>query len=201
MNDSTNTTIDLEQLENLLEASEHPSSGIKLEKLIPMIVLNWQYFLFSFIIFVSGAILYLRYTEHKLSARMLIKDDQKKNSNASQLLTNMMDLGFVTNSTGIDNEVEVMQSRILMRDVVRELHLNAEFRSKGHITDKIVYRKQAVNVELNPVVLDSLDKDYMEWGEKSSIRMEITRKKDGYLENHIIPDTKRRIRFNSFRRT
>ena len=179
MNDSTNTTIDLEELENLLEASEHPSSGIKLEKLIPMIVLNWQYFLFSFIICVSGAILYLRYTEptYKLSARMLIKDERKQNSNASQMLSNMMDMGIVTNSSGIDNEVEVMQSRILMRDVVRELHLNADFRIKGHIMDKIVYRKQAVNVELDPVVLDSLDKDYMEWGEISSIQMEITRKK------------------------
>ena len=142
-------------------------------------MLNWQYFLFSFIICVSGAILYLRYTEptYKLSARMLIKDERKQNSNASQLLSNMMDMGIVTNSSGIDNEVEVMQSRILMRDVVRELHLNADFRIKGHIMDKIVYRKQAVNVELDPVVLDSLDKDYMEWGEISSIQMEITRKK------------------------
>ena len=112
---------------------------------------------------------------------MLIKDERKQNSNASQLLSNMMDIGIVTNSSGIDNEVEVMQSRILMRDVVRELHLNADFRIKGHIMDKIVYRKQAVNVELDPVVLDSLDKDYMEWGEISSIQMEITRKKDGYL--------------------
>ena len=180
MNHSKETKIDLELLEDLLDSQERSSSGMKFKKLIPMIVLNWQYFLFSFIIFVSGAILYLRYTEptYKLSARMLIKDDQKKNSNASQLLTNMMDLGFVTNSSGIDNEVEVMQSRILMRDVVRELHLNADFRIKGHIMDKIVYRKQAVNVELDPVVLDSLDKDYMEWGEISSIQMDITRKKE-----------------------
>ena len=109
---------------------------------------------------------------------MLIKDERKQNSNASQMLSNMMDMGIVTNSSGIDNEVEVMQSRILMRDVVRELHLNAEFRIKGHIMDKIVYRKQAVNVELDPVVLDSLDKDYMEWGEISSIQMDITRKKE-----------------------
>ena len=83
-------------------------------------MLNWQYFLFSFIICVSGAILYLRYTEttYTLSARMLIKDERKQNSNASQMLSNMMDMGIVTNSSGIDNEVEVMQSRILMRDVV-----------------------------------------------------------------------------------
>lgn len=182
---SDKVKFDLEDLDDLkdLIGDERKRADFSFQKVFSLLVLNWQYFLFSFIIFVSGAILYLRYTEptYKLSARMLIKDERKQNSNASQLLTNMMDLGFVTNSSGIDNEVEVMQSRILMRDVVRELHLNAEFRIKGHIMDKIVYRKQAVNVELDPVVLDSLDKDYMEWGEISSIQMEITRKKDGYL--------------------
>lgn len=182
---SDKVEFDLEDLDDLkdLIGDERKRADFSFQKVFSLLVLNWQYFLFSFIIFVSGAILYLRYTEptYKLSARMLIKDERKQNSNASQMLTNMMDLGFVTNSSGIDNEVEVMQSRILMRDVVRELHLNAEFRIKGHITDKIVYRKQAVNVELDPVVLDSLDKDYMEWGEISSIQMEITRKKDGYL--------------------
>ena len=182
---SDKVEIDLEDLDDLkdLIGDERKRADFSFQKVFSLLVLNWQYFLFSFIIFVSGAILYLRYTEptYKLSARMLIKDERKQNSNASQLFSNMMDLGFVTNSSGIDNEVEVMQSRILMRDVVRELHLNADFRIKGHIMDKIVYRKQAVNVELDPVVLDSLDKDYMEWGEISSIQMEITRKKDGYL--------------------
>ena len=182
---SDKVEFDLEDLDDLkdLIGDERKRADFSFQKVFSLLVLNWQYFLFSFIIFVSGAILYLRYTEptYKLSARMLIKDERKQNSNASQLLTNMMDLGFVTNSSGIDNEVEVMQSRILMRDVVRELHLNAEFRSKGHIKDQLVYRKQAVSVEMDPVVLDSLDKDYMEWGEKSGIRMEITRKKDGYF--------------------
>ena len=182
---SDKVEIDLEDLDDLkdLIGDERKRADFSFQKVFSLLVLNWQYFLFSFIICVSGAILYLRYTEptYKLSARMLIKDERKQNSNASQMLSNMMDLGFVANSTGIDNEVEVMQSRILMRDVVRELHLNADFRIKGHIMDKIVYRKQAVNVELDPVVLDSLDKDYMEWGEISSIQMEITRKKNGYL--------------------
>ena len=182
---SDKVKFDLEDLDDLkdLIGDERKRADFSFQKVFSLLVLNWQYFLFSFIIFVSGAILYLRYTEptYKLSARMLIKDERKQNSNASQLLSNMMDLGFVTNSSGIDNEAEVIQSRILMRDVVRELHLNAEFRSKGHIKDQLVYRKQAVSVEMDPVVLDSLDKDYMEWGEKSSIRMEITRKKDGYF--------------------
>ena len=138
---SDKVEIDLEDLDDLkdLIGDERKRAYFSFQKVFSLLVLNWQYFLFSFIICVSGAILYLRYTEptYKQSARMLIKDERKQNSNASQLLTNMMDLGFVTNSSGIDNEVEVMQSRILMRDVVRELHLNADFRIKGHIMDKI----------------------------------------------------------------
>ena len=183
MNNSKETKIDLEQLDRLLEDSESPVFGIKFDKLIPMVVLNWQYFLLSMIIFVSGAIIYLRYTDpsYKLSARMLIKDERKQNSNASQLLSSLTDLGFVSNSAGIDNEVEVLQSRILMRDVVRELHLNVEYRFKARIKNELVYRKQPVSVELDPVVLDSLDKDYIDWSEISNVQMEITREKDGYF--------------------
>ena len=61
MNNSKEAKIDLEQLDRLLEYSESPFFGIKFDKLIPMVVLNWQYFLLSMIIFVSGAIIYLRY--------------------------------------------------------------------------------------------------------------------------------------------
>ena len=182
MNNSKEIKIDLEQLDRLLEDSESSFWGIKFDKLIPMVVLNWQYFLFSMIIFVSGAIIYLRYTEasYKLSARMLIKDEQKQNRNASQLLSSMTDFGFVTNSAGIDNEVEFLQSRILMRDVVRELHLNTEYRFKARIKKELVYRKRPVSVELDPVVLDSLDKDFLDSDIKSGIKMELTRNKKGY---------------------
>lgn len=182
MNNSIETTIDLEQLENLLEESERSRSGIKFEKLIPMIVLNWPYFLFSLIIFLCGALLYLRYTDptYKLSARILISDEKKHGSNASLMLNNIVDWGFMANSSGIDNEVEVLQSRLLVRDVVRDLHLNVSYYSKRRIKEVLVYGKQPINVELDPVILDSLDKDYLELGDISNIRLEVTRKDKGY---------------------
>ena len=182
MSDKVN--FDLEDLDDLkdLIGDERKKANFSFQKVFSLLVLNWQYFLYSLIIFVSGAILYLRYTEptYKLSARMLIKEDDKKSNNASQLLSNMMEVGFVSNSSGIDNEVEVIRSRVLMRDVVRQLHLNAEYRLKGRVMDKLVYRKQPVEVELDPFVLDSLDREFIEWGYISSINMEITRDRDGY---------------------
>ena len=39
------------------------------------------------------------------------------------MLANVEDLGFLTNSTGIDNEIEILRSRILLRDVVKDLKI------------------------------------------------------------------------------
>ena len=175
--------ISLEELENLLEEGENNSgSRLNFATIYAMLVLNWQYFLFSLIILVCGSLLYLRYTDptYKVSARLLIKD-QDKRRNANQMLSNMMDLGIMTNSSGIDNEVEVLQSRVLMRDVVKDLKLNSEYRTKGRVKNVLVYGKQPVNAELDPVHLDSLDKEYIEGGTISSMKLKISRKDSTYV--------------------
>lgn len=175
--------ISLDELEGLLEESESSSrSRLNFATIYAMLVLNWQYFLFSLIICICGALLYLRYTEptYKVSARLLIKDEDKRR-NASQMLSNMMDLGIMTNSSGIDNEVEVLQSRVLMRDVVKDLKLYSTYRRKGRIHNVLVYGKQPVNAELDPVHLDSLDKDYIEGGFISSMKLKVYRKDTTYV--------------------
>jgi len=175
--------ISLEELENLIEEGEGGSgSRLNFATIYAMLVLNWQYFLFSLIILFCGALLYLRYTDptYKVSARLLIKDQNKK-TNPNQMLSNMMDLGIMTNSSGIDNEVEVLQSRVLMRDVVKDLKLNSEYRSEGRVKKSLVYRTQPVNAELDPVHLDSLDKEYIEGGLVSSMKLKIYRKDTTYV--------------------
>ena len=102
--------ISLEELEELLEdAQDTPSKNgwFSLPNLFALLILNWQWFLLSLIICVSASLLYLRYANpvYQLSGRMLVKDD-KKQTNASDLLNSVQDLGFLSNSTGIDNEVE-----------------------------------------------------------------------------------------------
>ena len=158
--------ISLDELENLLdeEGKDGGQNSLNLQNIIAMLVLNWQWFLLSLIIFISAALLYLRYAEpvYEVSARMLIKDQQRRNNNSAQMLANVQDLGFLTNSTGIDNEVEVLRSRVLLRDVVRELKLYTEYRREGRVHHSIVYKEQPVNVDLDPIHLDSLDINLLE---------------------------------------
>ena len=156
--------ISLDELEELLE--ESPSEGksrLNFQTIYAALVLNWQWFLLSLIICLCGALIYLRYAEpvYKVTARMLIKDENKKR-NANQMLASVEDLGFLTNSTGIDNEVEVLQSRVLLRDVVKDLKLYVSYRREGRVKDAIVYQTQPFSIDLDPQHLDSLDFNLLE---------------------------------------
>ncbi len=171
--------ISLEELEDLLD--EDSGGGLNFQTILAALVLNWQWFLLSLIIFVSGALIYLRYAEpvYSISARMLIKDDNSKKKNASQILSDMEDFGFLTNSTGIDNEIEIIQSRILLRDAVKDLKLYTEYRHIGRVRDAIQYGIQPLNVDLDPVHLDSLDINLLTG--VRSIKMTLSREGEYYV--------------------
>jgi capsular exopolysaccharide synthesis family protein len=171
----------LEEIENLLEEEGGSQSRLNFQTIFAMLILNWHWFLLSLIIFVCGALIYLRYTEpvYKVSARMLIKDENNRRRNANQMLANMEEIGFLTNSTGIDNEMEILQSRILLRDVVKDLKIYTEYRSVGRVMKPIHYGTQPMNVDLDPIHLDSLDITLLQG--LRSIKMTLSRTEKEYV--------------------
>ncbi len=175
--------ITLDDLEELLEddASGVGRSRLNFQTIFTALVLNWHWFLLSLIIFVCGALIYLRYSEpvYQVSSRMLIKDQNRYRRNSSQMLASVEDLGFLNNSSGIDNEVEVLKSRILLRDVVKDLKLYTEYRREGRIHDVICYKTHPFNIDLDPVHLDSLDLVLLE--KPQSLKMRVWREGQYYM--------------------
>ena len=171
--------ISLEDLEDLMEDNES-RSRLNWSTLFAILVLNWQWFLLSFIIFISGAMIYLRYVEpvYQMSARMLIKDE-KRRTYSNQMLANVETLGFLSNSSGIDNEVEVLQSRTLLREVVKDLKLYVEYRREGRIHDVIVYNTQPFRIDIDSVALAKMGYDLLE--QMQSIKMKIQKKGAEYV--------------------
>lgn len=163
-----------------LQSTAEEQSWFSFQNLFAILILNWQWFLMSLVIFVCGALLYLRYAEplYNVSALMLVKDDDKK-KNANQMLANMQDLGFMTTSTGIDNEIYILKSRILARDVVKDLKLYTEYRSVGKIVKPLIYSTQPINVDLDPLHLDSLDKALLNG--VNSLQMTISKEGKKYV--------------------
>ena len=138
---------------------QEEASSFDIRTIFTLFVLNWPWFLLSMFICVCGALIYLRYTApvYQVSAKMLIKEETSNRRPSNQMLSNMQDLGFISNSAGIDNEVEILKSRILAQEVVKDLKLYTEYRSEGRITKVLVYKTNPIIVDMTAEDLDDLD--------------------------------------------
>ncbi len=177
MIDESRSVVEGQDLSDLQEEQ----SVFSFQNLFAMLVLNWQWFLLSLFICVCGALIYLRYATptYKVSAKMLIKDENNnRRSGVNQMLANMQDFGFMTNSAGIDNEVEILQSRILAHDAVMDLKLYVQYYAYGRLSKYLIYNSQPVSVDVDSVSLSQWDKGLIE-GAKS-IKLTISRRDQQY---------------------
>ena len=122
------------------------------------IVLNWYWFVLSLIIFGSLGAIYLRYATplYQSTAKLLIKDENS-NNRRGQSLQNMSNLGIISNSTGIDNEMEILTSHSIAEDAIRDLKLYVNYSTKGRVKDVILYRNQPLNVDVDQAHLERLN--------------------------------------------
>ena len=160
---------------------QEEQSVFSFQNLYAMVVLNWQWFILSVFICLCGALIYLRYAtpSYQVSSKMLIKDENNRRSSTNQMLSNMQDLGIITNSAGIENEIEILQSRILAHDAVKDLKLYVQYYVFGRLSKSLVYNTQAVSVDVDSVSLAEWDKGLLE-GAKS-IQLTITRRNNQYV--------------------
>ena len=136
-----------------LEETEEISPG----DLIYNYLSYWPFFILLLLISMSGAWLYLRYKlpVYKTTATLLIKDD-KKGSTATDPLEAFDLFGSKKN---VENEVEVLQSKTLMQEVVKNLHLYAPITVLGRVTNQSAY-------ESSPVVIEAIDPDSIKFSNK-----------------------------------
>ena len=166
--------LSLAQIEDQFIGDVEEESWLNFQNIFTIFILNWKWFALSLVVFMAGAVLYLRYTTpiYSVSAKMLIKDDKQNRRNGNNMLANMQDLGIMTNSFGFENEMEILQSRVLLRDAVKELKLYTDYFSKGTIKEQIIYGSQPFTVDIDELSLDSMDLVLLE--ESRSIEMDIS---------------------------
>lgn len=172
---------------NLNEALEtEEGSLLNFRTVVAILVINWQWFLLSLFICLCGALIYLRYAApvYQMSVKMLIKDDNSRRRSGANALANMQEFGIMTNSAGIENEVEILESRILSRDAVIDLKLYTEYMAQGRLTKKLVYKTQPVSVDLDADHLAAFDRDLLSG--RKSITMKLTHQDKKY---HVVGKT------------
>ena len=137
------------------------------------VILNWYWFVLSLIIFGGIGAIYLRYTTplYQSTAKLLIKDEDN-NSRRGSSLQNMSNLGIISNSTGVDNEMEILSSHSIAEDAIRDLKLYVNYTTEGKVKDVIAYRDQPLTVDIDAAHLDRLNRP---------INLNITKKGSSYV--------------------
>ena len=147
-------------LYNAQQENEEGKSSFDFKTIYTMLVLNWKWFVLSIIICLGAAAIYLKYATpvYQAYVKLLIKDDTSNSGNRSgksSLLTSNT-LGIMTNSAGIDNEMEILKSSTLACETVRDLKLYVSYKMQGRIKDHVLYKNQPINVDLDANSLEKL---------------------------------------------
>ena len=137
------------------------------------VILNWYWFVLSLIIFGGIGAIYLRYTTplYQSTAKLLIKDDANSGKRGASL-QNITNIGTISNSTGIDNEMEILASHSIAEDAIRDLKLYVNYATEGKVKDVIAYRDQPLTVDIDAAHLDRLNRP---------INLNITKKGSSYI--------------------
>ena len=170
MEETTKLELDKEQ------EKEGVTSFFDFAALYRTIILNWYWFVLSLIIFGGIGAIYLRYTTplYQSTAKLLIKDDDNGSSRRGSSLQNITNLGTISNSAGIDNEMEILSSHSIAEDAIRDLKLYVNYTTEGKVKDVITYRDQPLVVDIDAAHLDRLNRP---------INLNITKKGSSFVVN------------------
>ncbi|PWG78728.1 GumC family protein, partial [Pararcticibacter amylolyticus] len=103
---------------------------------------KWWIFVISIIICVALGALYLRYKTpmYRVGAKLLVEDQQKGGAGIAAPAEVFSDLGNLFNTkSNVDNEAEILRTRTLVEEVVKNLKLNVKYYKKGTFKNLELY--------------------------------------------------------------
>ena len=126
---------------------------ISLRDILDIFIFNWKWFVLSILICLALSRLYLatQLNIYQRSAVLLVKDDNSGNSSARSARGTdaLMQLNGVVMGTNVKNEVYVLQSHQLMKDVVRQLHLDIRYLYRSHLRTQSLYVTKPFTAEFD----------------------------------------------------
>lgn len=98
---------------------------------------HWYWFALTLLVALTAAYFYIKRTAPTYSRTatiMLISGSDNRQADI-----NLESLGIESQNTNLVDEMEMLQSPVLMDEVVRRLHLNVEYFSRGRFHDVLLY--------------------------------------------------------------
>lgn len=134
------------------ETVQDTQNEMRIKDMLQLCLAKWQWFVISLVICLSAAVVYLLRTPPVYSrmAAIIVKDEANGKTMSSDMESFANFGGFMTNSN-INDEIGILTSPDLMRDVVSRLHLEMNYLVEGRFHWDTIYGDEL------PVTITLLD--------------------------------------------
>ncbi|WP_288361491.1 polysaccharide biosynthesis tyrosine autokinase [uncultured Bacteroides sp.] len=135
---------------------EQDEEKVDYQELLFRYIIHWPWFVASIMVCLIVAWVYLHFQTpvYQVSASIMIKDDKK--SGGSTDLENLGIGGVITSTQSIDNEIEVLRSKTILKEVVNNLELYITYNDEDEFPKKEMYKTSPVIVNLTAQEADKL---------------------------------------------
>ena len=142
------------------EVKESKEENIDIKELLFKYLIHWPWFVGTVVacLIAAWVYLYMSTPVYNISATVLIKDDKKGGS--AGMLSGLESLGLdgmVSSSQNIDNEIEVLRSKTIVKEVVEDLGLYIFYKDEDEFPSRNMYKTSPVQVSLTPQEADLLE--------------------------------------------
>lgn len=142
------------------EAQESKEENIDVKELLFKYLIHWPWFVGAVVacLIAAWVYLYISTPVYNISATVLIKDDKKGGS--AGMLSGLESLGLdgmASSSQNIDNEIEVLRSKTIVKEVVEDLGLYISYTDEDEFPSRNTYKTSPVQVSLTPQEADLLE--------------------------------------------
>ena len=138
--------------------NELDEEKVNYQELLFRYIIHWPWFVASVLICLIGAwgYLYFQIPVYQVSASIIIKDDKKGGNSGSADLENLGLGGVITSAQSIDNEIEVLRSKTILKEVVNSLELYITYYDEDEFPRQEMYKTSPVVVNLTAQEADKL---------------------------------------------
>jgi capsular exopolysaccharide synthesis family protein len=125
-------------------------SELNLKEVFWKYLIRWQWITLGLVAALVSCHYYIKYTypQYESAATVLIKDESK--GKRIDEISAFQDLGIISSKNNLENEIEILKSRSLMKRVIEELNLNISFFIERSPLDLELYRASPIEIRFMP---------------------------------------------------
>ncbi len=140
MADKTNINMGL----LLQELQGRSDASLRVKELFYLCLIKWRWFVVSVLLCVGMAAFYILCTPpvYSRSAFLMVKEDTKGKAIGSDVASMFADLGLTQANANVNNELFAMRMPSVVREVVRRLELDMDYRINGFLHKETLYGKE-----------------------------------------------------------